>query len=216
MVISSKANIPGVKINSIKANIKSTITNTNHVKGYIFSTGSSVCVVKANIKVTDNTKLNYVKANLFLQLTKLNYVKADIGTKIYTKTAQVSLPSDSANLTTAYTTQEYVNVATLDGDRTSLNTTSAYYVIHQYKDKHSNSVATITPSWTGQSDTAASICTIYLQIYNVNSATWETLDSDNSTGANTNITLIGSITTNISNYYATGNWVTCRVYQRNI
>jgi len=76
-----------------------------------------------------------------------------------------------------------------------------------------NSTDVITGTWKGKSDYATSTYTAYLQIYNQNSGTWETLDSDNETGADTEFTLTGAQTTDVSNYYAASNWVSFRVYQ---
>ena len=43
---------------------------------------------------------------------------------------------------------------------------------------------------------------------------WETLDMENLKPADTDFTLSGSVTTNVSNYYDTRNQVTCRVWQQ--
>ena len=82
-----------------------------------------------------------------------------------------------------------------------------------WKNQYTSSGATIDVTCIGKSDIALSSSTIYLQIYNTTSSGWETLDFDNTTGANTDTTLSGSIISNVSDYYATGNWVSCRVYQ---
>jgi hypothetical protein len=86
------------------------------------------------------------------------------------------------------------------------------HAVFLFKDKY-NKLATIEPTWTGQSDYAPTTSTVYLQIYNRNSTTWETVDSNNTSGADANFTLTGTITTNLSDYFDANWWVSCRVYQ---
>ena len=85
--------------------------------------------------------------------------------------------------------------------------------IFLFKDKNTNDTQTIQVDWNGQSDRAASDSTIYLQIYNRNSTTWETLNSNDVAVANVDFDLTGTQSTNLSNYYDENYWVACRVYQ---
>jgi len=94
-----------------------------------------------------------------------------------------------------------------------VQTASDEFAIFEWKDQNTNSTDKIEPSWNGQTDRAPSVSTVYLQIYNRNSTTWETLDSDNTTGINTDFDLTGTQSINLSDYYDGSNWVSCRVYQ---
>lgn len=78
-------------------------------------------------------------------------------------------------------------------------------------DTDSNDV--IITNWKGKTNLAPSQSTVYLQIYNRNSDSWETLDSDDTTGSDTEFSLSGTQSSNLSDYYDASNWVACRVYQ---
>ena len=130
---------------------------------------------------------------------------------VYSRNDETVLPSNDTNLSNEFTSQEYTDVASLDDIRVSQ--TSSGYSVFLFKDKN-NSQETVSVTCTGQSDYATSDSTVYLQIYNRNSTTWETLDTDNTTAVNTNFTLTGEQIINLSNYYDTNFWISCRVYQQ--
>ena len=133
------------------------------------------------------------------------------GYEDYTRGVYSVLPTDATDLTTAYSTQDYIDVSTSNDVRVGITGTDQY-VVHQYKDftggRSSGSV-----HWEGQSTQAPSVATIYLQVYNVNTTTWETLASNNSAAANTDFTLDGSIP-NLTNYQDAYGITACRIYQR--
>lgn len=132
--------------------------------------------------------------------------------KAYSRKASASLPSSDSALTTLFTTTGYSNVATDDAVYEDQSATDQYAIV-QFKNKADNSSDQIHVSWTGKTNIAPTTSTVYLQIYNRNSTTWETLDSDSTSSANVNFTLTGSKTSSLSNYYDGNNWVSCRVYQ---
>jgi len=105
---------------------------------------------------------------------------------------------------------DYVEV---DDDTYMSQSATDEFSIFIWKDKNSNNTDTIKVSYTGKSSIATSIQSVYLQIYNQNSSTWEQLDYDNSTAADTEFTLVGIIVANVGNYYDESYWITCRVYQ---
>ena len=78
----------------------------------------------------------------------------------------------------------------------------------------SNNQDVIIENCKAKASIAPSVSTVYLQIYNQNLNQWETLDSDSVTGADTEFTLSGTQSINPANYYAGGNWVSKRVYQK--
>lgn len=133
--------------------------------------------------------------------------------KKYSRGSQASLPTNTTNMSTLFTQTDYDNAATDDASRAE--ETGSDYVIHLFKYDNANNTDNITIDWNGQCADAPSSSTVYLQIWNSNSSSWETLDSDNTTGANTDFDLSGSITSSQSNYYTgSDNTVIARVYQQ--
>lgn len=153
--------------------------------------------------LTNGANKFYSSANLDLQ-TPLN--------KNYSSEDAAALPAADANLDNLFTSSEYSDVATTD-DVFSTQSATDEYSIFLFKNKGNSSSDNIVVTWIGQSSIAPSTSTIYLQIYNRNSATWETLASNSTTSANTTFSLSGTKTSSLSNYYDGSNWVSCRVYQ---
>lgn len=134
--------------------------------------------------------------------------------KTYTRESKTSTPADDTDLATAFTSDDYTAVATDDGNYVSLSS-QGNYALFEFKNKVVKGTA-FTVTWTGKTDREPSSSTVYLQIYNRNSTTWETIDSDNSSAANADFTLTADVTTNLTNYYDVNGWISCRVYQRAI
>ena len=132
-------------------------------------------------------------------------------TKIYTRGDEVSLPSDDTNLEVSFTTQEYTDVATEDGTRVSQSSANDNSIF-LFKNKHT-SQDTITLNINTRSNIAPSSSPVYLQIYNRNSTTWETLASNSTTAANTDFDLQGIKIDSLSDYFDANFWVSWRVYQ---
>jgi hypothetical protein len=128
----------------------------------------------------------------------------------HTKGDKTTLPTTTADLDTLYTDQEEIDVST--DDETYVNVEGSNYLIHQHAKVNSNKSA-LSIKWNGQSTLAPSSSTVYLQIYNFNTNSWETLSSNNSASANTDFSLTGSKTTNLTYYYDSDNYCYVRVYQ---
>jgi len=128
----------------------------------------------------------------------------------HTKGDKTTLPTTTADLDTLYTDQEEIDVST--DDETYVNVEGSNYLIHQHAKVNSNKSA-LSIKWNGQSTLALSSSTVYLQIYNFNTSSWETLSSNNSASANTDFNLTGSKTTNLTYYYDSDNYCYVRVYQ---
>ena len=88
------------------------------------------------------------------------------------------------------------------------------YGIFLWKKKHTNNVDIITSTCILKTSIAPSTSEVFLQIYNRNSGNWETLDSDNVTAADTEFTLNGVQSSNLSYYYDGSFWVCRRIYQK--
>ena len=136
------------------------------------------------------------------------------GTKDYSRGDEVALPGNDDNLENAFTSQDYSDVLTDDETRISQSATGEY-AIFLFKNKN-DSQENITLNWNGQSDRSPSDSAVYLQIYNRNSTTWENLDSDDTTGANTDFDLTGTQSANLNNYFDDDFWISWRVYQQAI
>ena len=122
------------------------------------------------------------------------------------------LPSDDTDLAIPFTCPEYQYIETVDNDYVEQCATNDF-IVFLGKNQNTNNTDQIGVTVSGTSDLAPSSSTVYLQIYNQVTTNWETLDLDNTTGAGTAFYLSGSTTTSGSDYYASGNWASCRVYQ---
>ena len=120
------------------------------------------------------------------------------------------MPADDTNLDTLYSSQDYIDVNTKNDIRVS-QTASDKYAIHQFKNYIGASPA-IDLECELQTDLAPSSSTVLLQIYNRNTPAWETVDSDNTTGANIDFSLIVHIADS-TDYKNGSNVISCRVYQ---
>lgn len=213
------------KANSVKANIEKTTTKNNSVKGNIEKTGSVPSSVKASILKIGKTQNNSVKANIevtetdansakaMIEVTetKASSVKANITHTVYSRGYYNSLPTTPDDLSTLYSTSDMTTVST--SNNTRVDQAGGNYLIHQFRQKHTVNTDNIGFLWEGQSDVAPTTSTVYLQVYNTNTDSWEASDSNNTTAVNTDFTLENTIESNQSNYYDTEYWVTWRVYQ---
>jgi len=133
---------------------------------------------------------------------------------VYTREAITPLPGDDTDLTTSYSEQDITDVSASDDDRVGLETTSVKYLIHQFKKYNdNNALENMNVSWEGQTTLAPSSSTVYLQVYNLDTTLWETLDSDNSSSVNTDFSLSGIVNADLANYYDVNYLVSFRVYQ---
>ena len=123
------------------------------------------------------------------------------------------MPADDTDLENAYSDQDYIDVNTKN-DVWVEQTASSEYAMHQFKDYVGGSPSA-NLEWEGQSDLAPSSSTVYLQIYNRDTPGWETIDSDDSTAANTDFSLIANIA-DLTNYKDGSNVISCRVFQEAI
>jgi len=123
------------------------------------------------------------------------------------------LPVDDTNLETAFLCVDYPKVAS-DDDIYMEQTADGEYAMFEWKNQSDNNTSIIIIQWKGKSSRATTDSIAYLQIYNQTDNQWEILDLDNMTAADTEFTLSGSQSTNLSEYYDGSYWVVCRVYQK--
>jgi hypothetical protein len=160
---------------------------------------------------TDVTKgLEYRVVTTPTEITKgLTYVISD---KRFTRESG-TLKTDETELTTPYSTQDYADVDTNNAVRVAMEGPNAEAQTHLFRFRNDNSTDDITITADVQATVAPSDKTVHLEIWNDNTSSWESLDTDSSTAADTDFTLTGSITSSHSDYYLTGNHIYARVRQ---
>lgn len=134
-----------------------------------------------------------------------------LGYSLYTRANKETLPTTDADLDTLYSAQNELDVEESDNVRVGQSATSGY-VIHQFKNFIPGGESSCNLTWEGQSTLAPSASTVFLQIFNRNTPAWETVDSNNTTGVNTDFILDAAIS-DLTNYKDSGSVISCRVYQ---
>jgi len=90
-------------------------------------------------------------------------------------------------------------------------TGSNQFMIHEYKDfVGDNTQCTLICNL--QTTLVPTESTVYLQIYNRNTTSWDNVDSNNSASADTDFTLTG-VVADLTNYKDDQSIISCRVYQ---
>lgn len=135
----------------------------------------------------------------------------EVAAEDYTRGVYESLPASTTNLETEYVTQDYSDVETEDSSLVEQSGELGNYIIHQFKN-YAGTYDSCTVTLVGQSNLATSVSAVYLQVYNQDSTTWETLDTDSTTDADTSFTL-SHMLSNLDNYKDSNMIITCRVYQ---
>jgi len=120
------------------------------------------------------------------------------------------LPTGTTDLENAYSAQDYLDVNVADDTRVG-QTATQEYMVHQFKDYVGN-VSGCQLNWEGQSTLAPTSSTVYLQIFNRNTSTWDMVDSDNTSNADTDFVL-SVLVESLTNYKDESNVIVCRVYQ---
>jgi len=128
----------------------------------------------------------------------------------YSRGNYAALPSDDADLETTYSAQDVTDVSSANDTRVN-QAASGEFAVHQYKNFVGNKTSA-TLSWEGQTDFAPGSSTVFLQIYNRVSPGWDTVDSDSTSGANTDFPLTADV--NLANYKDGSSVISCRIYQQ--
>ncbi len=131
------------------------------------------------------------------------------GYELYSRQQRATLPTDTTDLTTVYTTQDYLDVNASDDIRVA-QVGSSGYVLHQFKDYIVGNLATFR--WEGQTNYDPTLSPVVLQIFNTNTDTWETIDTDNSSAIDTDFILTANVP-DLTDYKEVSGLVACRVYQ---
>lgn len=120
--------------------------------------------------------------------------------------------SVSTSLLDSFTNAQYSDVAGDDGDY--FIEYGSEYMVREYKKKWTNNTDSIRFTWRGRSTQSTAISPILIQIYNVSTASWETLAQETRVPADTDFSATVNQSTSLSNYYDVNNVVTFRSYQQ--
>lgn len=130
----------------------------------------------------------------------------------FTYQDSLTLPTTGADLLNRNNYKQYSNELGDDGDYSIQY--GSEYIISNYKRTNTNNTDVPSFTWRGRSTQSSVTSAMIMQIYNVNSAVWETKMIHNLDPADTDVSCTISQTTNISNYYDSSNIVTFRTYQQ--
>ena len=135
-------------------------------------------------------------------------------TRIYSNEENSTLPTNDTDLTSTFSQSDY-NAVAADDSNNVFQTSTNNYNIFLFKKKHTEKNS-IFLTIRLKSDRAPFYSPVYLQIYNKNSSTWETLNNNHTEKANVNFTLTGTVISNSSNYFDNNYWISYRIYQESI
>ena len=130
----------------------------------------------------------------------------------YSRGNYAALPSDDTDLEFIFNGNEYQDVKYEDNVYVA-QTAYTQNAVFLFKKQFTDDVSAPTATWIGRTTLAPSSSTVYLQVYNRTSGLWETVDSDNTTAADTKFTLTAVISHGLSNYFDINNFIAFRVYQ---
>lgn len=128
----------------------------------------------------------------------------------YSWAAVNTLPTNADPLANAYSTSQITDTATQDSSYVDAVGTNRY-LVHLFRDLMTGSETALSRTWIGRMSRPASVSTVFLQIYNFNTASWETVDSDNA--GTSPLSLGGTVNTNVAHYFDANNITAWRVYQ---
>jgi len=148
--------------------------------------------------------------NRILSIEEMEAIRSGTFAPSYSKGNYTSLPSNDDDLEIYYTPQEESDVSLDDGTRVP-QTASDEYAIHQFRHLATNNAVNL--KYNIRTNIPCGTSPVVLEIYNYISHSWEQINSDSTTGANTDFDLTYSIG-NLTNYKNPSNYITCRVYQK--
>ncbi len=203
---------PNASVYKVEIEVTSSTTESN--ADYVLGTGTpqftKTHTTSSNKRKT-TTASHTTSANKKKTTTASHTTSSNLVTKVWTYEDKATLPTNDALLANSYSDTDRSNIAT--NDNVFKDLTGSAYLVEQGWIYHTNNVDEINVAWSGKSTLAPSASAIYLQIYNHTTDAWVTLDFDNTTAIDTEFSLSGSQTTDLSQFYDTGNRVAIRVYQ---
>lgn len=137
------------------------------------------------------------------------------GSGLFSRESLNTLPNNKEDLNILYGEEDEEAVSKDDDIRVPV-TGNDFYLAHQFRVINNSNKDVIRVKVNLQSTLAPTSSPVYLQIWNVTTSSWQTLDSDNTSPVNTDFDLVGVRSTNLDSYYDNDLEVAFRVYQENI
>ena len=122
------------------------------------------------------------------------------------------MPLDETDLETLFSSSDYLKVRTVDSIFVD-QTATAEYSVFLFKNQAPDAINPPNMTCVAKSSLAPTISTVYLQVYNLTTSSWETLTSNSVANADTPFTMTASLTSGLDDHRDVGNWYYFRVYQ---
>ena len=143
----------------------------------------------------------------------LNFSTIGTETIKYSKESLGALPATSADLSYYFDPLGYIDIASDNGVRDNL-ITSSEYPVYNFITKHTNNTDAISVAWNGQSGIAGIDASVLLQVYRFGSTNdWVTIYTNSTSTANSDFNLSGSLNSALTEHYNASNQTFWRVYQ---
>lgn len=200
---STSSSISSTSVSSTSLSSTSSSTSISSTSTSFSSTSSSISSTSSSVSSTSfsSTSSSSSTSTTTLPPPYLDYSYQDDSV----------LPTTNIEIANNFNAVQYGNVSSDDGDY--FIEKGSRFLIQVYENTHQNNTDNIIFTWKGRSTVSTLVSPILIQIYNVNSAAWETLANVNTVPADTDFTTTVSQTANLSNYYTTNSTVTFRSYQ---
>lgn len=203
-ISSTSTSISSTSTSSTSLSSTSSSTSISSTSSSISSTSSSISSTSHS---TSSTSFSSTSSSSSTSTTTFPPPYADFDYQ-----DSLVLATSGADLLSDLNAYQVSNLSADDGDY-FIQRGSEFTALH-FQLIGTNNTSNINVIWKGRSTESSIISPIYLQIFNQNSAQWETLDYDNTKPADTDYILNGEVTNNVANYYDQLFQVTCRIYQQ--
>lgn len=194
-----------------KASIQIGSTQTVPGKARITAITPQNVAGKSRVLVT-TTKNQLGLARIQTTATKNVTGIARIATEVYSMESKTALPVDNSRLANVYTRAQVTEADQDNAGYVDLSQNTRYGV-HEFEYFVGLTPATFAVKWKGKSTRPASAGTVTMQLYNLNTSTWDTVATDSTTAAGTEMTLNANIASGYANYFDARGFIYARVYQ---
>lgn len=188
------------------------VEKTRTVDYYILDTAATTKASQYAMvpSVSESRTVDYAIVSSHSETRDILYV---VAANTYSREDTDVLRTDTADLSNIYTTTEYTNVATSD-DTDTKQTGASRFQVHQYRVYNTNNSDFIRITWEGTPIVDATVANpLIVQMYNYNTAQWETRDSSSTAVTTADTTFTVTIDTADSDFYGPYNEVCTRVFR---
>jgi len=207
---SSSTSLSSTSSSISSTSFSSTSMSSTSSSSSLSSTSSSISSTSSSISSTSrSTSSTSFSSTSSSSSTSTTAIPLNLD---YTYQDTLTVPTTGADDIDIDTNKNYMNVSVDDGDY--FIQYGSEYMIQEFKKKWTNNTDNISFIWKGRSTLSTVTSPLLIQVYNVNSATWETLAREKRMPADFDFTLRALVTQNVSNYYDSNNVVTFRSYQQ--